>query len=136
MDIQKLVDTLGKISKDTRSDYHLTLGKAIETLSKFKPEAKVRFDWNQSFPDNPHSYRGYYSDLALKMGDIPCMVKEFKLMLEESLGKTFEGYKGGDFKMSDSTPLWCAQYGDCGRAIMGLFQVDENNAVILTKEIE
>ncbi len=36
------------------------------------------------------------------------------------LGRTLEGYKGGEFMMGRNTPLWLAEWGRCGPAILGL----------------
>ena len=38
-------------------------------------------------------------------------VSEFISILKEAVGKTFTGYKGGDFLMSKNTPVWFAEYG-------------------------
>ena len=80
------------------------------------------------------SYRGYYSDLAFAplYDTEPRTVKE---ALKEALlahGKTFGGYKGGEFTMEGDTPVWYSHYGNCGPAIIGI--TDEG--VILTQEDE
>lgn len=64
----------------------------------------------------PHSYRGYYEDLAFE----PCKDSTAQEMLnyaKEALGKTYEGYKGGEFKMHEFTECWLANYGRCGESI-------------------
>lgn len=33
---------------------------------------------------------------------------------------SFEGYKGGDFIMNGSTPLWIAEHGSCGVKIIAI----------------
>ena len=46
-----------------------------------------------------------------------------KEILKEALlahGKTFEGYKGGEFTMEGDTPVWYSHYGTTGPAIMGI----------------
>ena len=66
--------------------------------------------------DNPHSYRGYYSDLAFT----PAKNMTVGKMLEcakWALGSTYTGYKGGDFTMNKYTEVWLAHYGDCGESI-------------------
>lgn len=133
MDIQKLVDALGEAGRMERSHYHLTLGDAITRLSQLAAEGPIKFDWNHRAPGEAHSYRGYYSDLAFDDCD-KATVGDWLNECRGALGKTFEGYKGGDFLMAENTPLWSAQYGCTGRAIMGLTQVD-NWTIILTKEI-
>lgn len=54
----------------------------------------------------------------------------FLQMLKGAVGKTFMGYKGGDFVMSRQTPVWVANYGDAGHtAVIGV--VDDGYQVIL-----
>ena len=70
---------------------------------------------------SPHSYRGHYSDLAFNQGQgtrtVGGLVEELKT---KCLNQTFYGYKGGDYYMDIHTPLWIAEYGDCGVKIMGI----------------
>lgn len=77
------------------------------------------------------SYRGYYCDLAfdpddvfigdsLKAGSLPT-VGDLLVECKAAMGKVFEGYKGGDFQMGESTPLWVSTYGDStGDKLVGL----------------
>lgn len=65
---------------------------------------------------HPHSYRGYYEDLAFEVGrDVP--VHEMLREAKECLGKTFEGYKGGEFTMHEYTEVWLADWGCTGEGI-------------------
>ena len=136
MDLQKMVDAMSEMGRNTRSDYQLTLGKAIEQLSKFEEKESIRFDYEDKAPGNPHSYRGYYSDLSFE----PCQIDEsakvgsFLKDLKDSLNKEFTGWKGGDFFMGENTPLWVATEGDCGRAIIDICHSEEG-LIITTKEI-
>ena len=69
---------------------------------------------------SPHSYRGYYSDLAFKRGE---GVREAGGLLADckaAMGEVFEGYKGGSFVMGALTPLWVAPYGCCGQKLMAV----------------
>lgn len=64
----------------------------------------------------PHSYRGYYDELAFE----PVTNTTVGAMLEaakSALNQTFQGYKGGDYVMDEWTPVWLAQYGHCGEGI-------------------
>lgn len=137
MDMQNLVDAMNHMGKVTRADYHLTLGKAIDAFEKYPKDAPVVFDVGGS-PDDPHSYRGYYSDLAFEPTDPQVdehkTVTEFLSELTESLNETFNGYKGGDFIMDKDTPLWMANWGECGRAIMGHYQEDSGRVILITKD--
>jgi len=138
VDLQKIIDALGEGHRQARTAYHLTLGDTIDLLSQFEETMIVRFDYigeeGENSPNNPHSYRGYYSDLALEPGP-DRTVKQVVYDLKLSLNKEFTGYKGGEFLMEKNTPLWVAHYGDCGRAIMGL-EIRNDQVIIITKEIE
>lgn len=59
------------------------------------------------------SYRGYYDQLALSpcQTDKPPKVSAVIDMLEGAVGKTYEGYKGGEFVMDLYTRVWIAEYG-------------------------
>lgn len=61
----------------------------------------------------PHSYRGYYERLAFEpIRNIPVGV-----VLEQAksaVGATYQGYKGGLFKMDSWTEVYIAEYGNCG----------------------
>lgn len=51
------------------------------------------------------------------------------------IGKTFTGYKGGDFEMSRRTPVWVANYGNAGNTgIVGIHD-DGYSVIILTAYI-
>jgi hypothetical protein len=135
-DMQKLVDVMSAACRSTRADYHLTLGRAIEYLEGVDEryhDLPVKFEWDAS-PLAPHSYRGYYSDLAFEWTPSVVTAAEFRKLLRQSLGRTFTGYKGGEFTMDEDTPLWTAQYGCTGRAIIGV-GMEGNNFVLRTKDI-
>ena len=136
MDVQKLINAMNDVTQNVRSEYHLTLGRAIEVMEKIPETATVRFDWEESFgPSKPHSYRGYYSDLAFGTVSYEVTADYFLDQLKESLGAVFEGYKGGMYTMDKNTPLWVADYGSCGRAIIAwYFDDDEQELILITKE--
>ncbi len=133
-DIQKLMNAISASAASARSDYHLTLGGAIAALEAVAPETPVMFDIGGS-PFAPHSYRGYYSDLSLKSSAKPRSAGQVLTDLREALGETFGGYKGGDYTMTDKTPLWTAPYGTTGRAVMAA-EMRDGSLVLITKEID
>lgn len=134
MDMQKLIDAMSETGRRERSRYHLTLGGAIKAMDGLPAEMLVEFDRGGA-PDGAHSYRGYYSDLAFETTGAPITVAGFLNQCRAALGRTFEGYKGGDFAMKDDTPLWCAAYGCTGLAIMGPVMGD-GKLILTTKEID
>lgn len=101
----------------------LSLGEFIDALKREDQGFSVRYDFGGLVPDlSPASYRGYYEDLAVGFsdGDAPT-VAELVAALESAIGKTFCGYKGGDYRMDRNTTLWVANHGESSdTAIVGL----------------
>lgn len=134
-DIHSLFSALSDGMRSARSQYHLTLGGLIKFLESAPSHALVFLDDTNKSPGRLYSYRGYYEDLAFaEVGSAPTA----ELLLEickDALGKTFTGYKGGDFVMTEDTPLWVSEYGAVsGIAIVG---VDLNEGITLhTKAVD
>lgn len=89
----------------------LSLSELIATLEREDPEQVLPFGFA-----HPHSYRGYYECLAfepawnVKVGD---MLRD----AARSLGSTFYGWKGGEFKMLADTDCYLAYEGECGEEL-------------------
>ncbi len=113
--MQERLDRLSEQWRAERSQTQMTIGKAIEALEGFAPDKPLETPLGK-----PDSYRGYYSDLAFPAGQEITTVGELGLALLAAKGGTYIGYKGGEFVMSDDTPLWFAPYGACGPKIMDL----------------
>lgn len=109
-----------------RSVTQMTLAKMIARLKELPPEMPIE---NLK---NPHSYRGYYSDLAFERGDGQTTVGEFLKLVEGCLGGTFIGWKGGEFKMDKHTPVFIASQGVCGVKLKCI----NDDATILTEKSE
>jgi len=91
---------------------NVKLGELIAYLKTLPPDQRVK----HGFTD-PHSYRGYYEDLAFE----PCEETTVGAMLaaaESALGGVFQGYKGGQYKMTEHTDCWLAEYGNVGVPIV------------------
>lgn len=89
----------------------MTLGELIAVLNTVEPERKVALGFHK-----PHSYRGFYDELAFEPHrdtTVGAMLKD----AESALGKTFTGWKGGDFTMEKHTTVWMSQKGDCGEQL-------------------
>jgi hypothetical protein len=114
MNIQALVDGLSEQWQRERAETQMTLGKliaALEAMPQGTHVANLR---------DAHSYRGYYSDLAFEpaMGTRPAA--ELLAECRNAMGRVFEGYKGGDFVMGETTPVWVACYGCTGDKLMAV----------------
>ncbi len=89
----------------------MTLGELIKALEKQNPDLVVPHGFSE-----PHSYRGYYDELAFEPADNMTIGKMLKCA-KYALGKTYTGYKGGDYTMHEWTDVWLAHYGCCGESI-------------------
>lgn len=113
--LQAMINGFAAAGREERSKNQMTLGGLIKALESVDPERKI------VGLGRPMSYRGYYSDLAFEPSQEPRAVREVLETAKGCMGKVFEGYKGGDYEMGETTPLWSAEYG-CGYSprIMGL----------------
>lgn len=102
----------------------ITLGRLIKLLEMEPQDNDVRYDFARFTTDGVGSYRGYYDQLAIGWtgeAERPQKVSELLAELKSAVGKTFTGYKGGEYTMDENTPVWCANYGDChDTAITGI----------------
>jgi hypothetical protein len=89
----------------------MTLGELIKRLEKADQDQVCPWGWH-----NPHSYRGYYDQLAFEPKE-NVEVREMLACAKKALGTTYEGWKGGEFKMEEYTDVWIAEQGRCGDQI-------------------
>jgi hypothetical protein len=134
MDMQKFIDAMGDSMRQTRSDYHVTLGEMIETLKRADKNAPVIIDRGGA-PDRLCSYRGYYADLAFGLCE-RTTVDEVLRDCEFALGHTFEGYKGGNYVMGEDTPLWVSEWGSASGLAVIAVNSCASGLVLVTKEID
>lgn len=104
--LQYLVDGMNAGMQRARAETQLTLGDLIEALSSMDPETMVtpglgRLD----------SYRGYYEDLAFAPSELGLTAGQLLELCRAAMGQVFQGYKGGNYVMGATTPLWRAEYG-------------------------
>ncbi len=91
----------------------VSLGELIKILEAEDQGKVVPFGFG-----HPHSYRGYYDELAFE----PARNVTVAAMLADcrrSLGATFTGYKGGDFVMKEYTKCWLAMWGNTSEDTLG-----------------
>lgn len=58
----------------------------------------------------PFSYRGDYSELAFER-TFDVTIQSMLDLAKDCVGKTFQGYKGGEYKMDTYSYVWLAEYG-------------------------
>lgn len=122
----------------------ISLGELIALLEKVEdPTLPIVFDNGKRWPLYLDSWRGAYDELAIaysKTGPrISC--RQFLGHLRNAVGKTFQGYKGGDFTMDKKTPLWVANDGESsawGKNSRGVITAKERKdfVSILTRAME
>jgi hypothetical protein len=100
---------------------HAKLGDVISHLESLPADMVVEHGFG-----DPHSYRGYYEDLSFEPID-NTTVGEMLAHARSAVGKTFTGYKGGDYVMDLDTDCWLAECGSTGIPIVlpGEFAVYE-----------
>lgn len=114
-DLQALLDGLIAQSQRERAQTQMTLGELIEALEAMPEGAQV------ANLRNPHSYRGYYEDLAFELSEGLRPAEELLAECQAAMGKAFHGYKGGEYVMGERTPVWVSGYGDVsGLRLMAL----------------
>ncbi|MFF1417618.1 hypothetical protein [Streptomyces sp. NPDC058280] len=91
----------------------MSLDELIKALEAVDPATVVRRGFH-----NPHSYRGYYHDLAFEPA-FNVTVGEMLADARSARGETYEGWKGGDFKMSGHTDCWLSEEGTCSGETLG-----------------
>ncbi len=91
---------------------HLTLGDLVMRLNSVDRTKQLPVGFR-----NPHSYRGYYEDLGFELArDIT--VGEVLDAAESAVDAVFTAWKGGDYKMGRSTPVWLvAEEGRTGESL-------------------
>lgn len=115
--LQAMMNGMSAAWQAERAQTQMTLGRFIAWLETRLPDDEV------VGLGSLDSYRGYYSDLAFAPDETPRPVAALLAECRGAMGKVFQGYKGGDFLMGETTPLWVAGYGDCGPRLMGMTDV-------------
>jgi len=91
----------------------VNLGDIIDAFQQLDPDAVLPIGLN-----NPHSYRGDYMDLAFE-AVTDAKVSDILDVLRSAVGATYEGYKGGDYRMDRWSSCWIAPYGSSGGDCIG-----------------
>jgi hypothetical protein len=114
--LQAMMDGLSIQWQKERAQTGLTLGKLIAYLQELEaidPETLIQGLGELS------SYRGHYVDLAFEPSTESTTVTYLLAVCRATMGQVFTGYKGGEFMMGSTTPLWVAPYGCTGERLMG-----------------
>lgn len=136
MSFKDVLNIINESTRDERAHYHITLCKLINILKDISPHAEVWLSLNGEPVirvkfKNPHSYRGFYSDLAFETEflDEDFKVSDLLKLCEECIDNAFEGYKGGKYLMDRNTPLWISERGSADKNAIVAYTI-----VYFTKE--
>lgn len=114
----------------------MKLADWISTLEALPATANVEFD-NGKTPTRLCSWRGVYAELTLDSDGQapPITVKKLLKDARAAVGKTFYGYKGGEYLMHEHTPVWADEYGDY--ACIGLMgaRVEDGTVILTTADL-
>lgn len=114
----------------------MTLGELIKALEKCEPKKPVYLDLLNLRPTTVDSYRGFYECLSLGYradGPVPT-VAEVLAMLCEAVSKTYEGYKGGTYRMDDETEVYIGNRGETTNRVIAGIQQESYCVFITTSE--
>jgi hypothetical protein len=96
------------------SEGNATLGEAVKWLEALPGEQVVELGFT-----HPHSYRGYYGDVAFE----PCgrtTAGAMTTVARSALGAAYFGWKGGTYIMTLQTHCWLAIWGETVRVPVGV----------------
>ena len=132
--------------EELKSSDQLMLSELISKLEAVKnKELPLFIDIMNKRPKGINSWRGCYAKLAIQTKDFGYYdtygsegktehiksykqktigkenptVKEWIVILKKIIGKTFTGYKGGNFTMEKNTPVYLAEYSNAS------FKIDD-----------
>ncbi len=145
MDLETVVRNAVEVkrSREFAESNQLSLGEITtkaESLRKVLGNDALVFLDGGDTPGKLHSWRGVYAELALEYYEsghgLPLSV--FLDDLNDANGKTYQGYKGGDFRMNRLTPVWVAHRGESGGclAVVGVERSASGGVVIKTERKE
>jgi hypothetical protein len=154
LSLARIVQNEIKVLRDEKmkTSTQTTLGELILVVELVVKDMNkpIVFDFDQNMkPYGVSCWRGSYTELAVNYDPKGVKnVKEFLKILKDAIGKEFQGYKGGDFMMGKTTPVWVAtDYGDISIAdykgnkehltvgVIGISDT-ESKVIINTKEFE
>ena len=109
--------------------------------SKEALKSTIYYDFANVEPTFLDSYRGYYDQLALGICvDSPYAerktVSQLLTDLRKSIGKTYHGWKGGDYKMTSKTLVHVANPGETSDTIIIGVRDNYGTPIICTLHIK
>jgi hypothetical protein len=123
-----LRETLAAIATPEGPKEQMNVGQVLDAIARLPDGKPVLIGKVGASPGGVMSYRGYYEELAIYAapdGEV-VSVASLRRILSGAVGKTFTGYKGGNYRMDRRTPLWVSEYGAAdGTIIVGVREESE-----------
>ena len=115
----------------------MVLGKLISNLEACDGEGTARFDFCYFSPGSFHSYRGFYEYLAISPEQTDTTVSDFLKSCKDAVGKTFTGWKGGNYRMGRDTRVWVDDPSNVSSTgIVGVKDLGHGLVIIQTAHID
>ena len=105
-----------------------TMIEWLDRMNQEHPDGIVPYGFDQ-----PRSWRGNYEDLAFEPKE-SAKISDMLNHAKDSMGRTFIGWKGGEFKMDEYTTCWIAKHGesynsDCiGPTLLKMWELSLNKS--------
>lgn len=124
-------------------DKLMTIGELIEQLEKYSDELEIvaKFDGNTVYPRRIESWRGgrelpaidfyEYQPQYMSLDILGSFVRELK----DQIGKTMQGYKGGEYPIHKDLPIRLAQWGEVKSYAINYISDDEKYVILNCAEI-
>lgn len=142
MDLQSIISNAVQAyrNEEMKTSPQLMLGELLILLEQVSnKKLPVKFSSGKK-PTKLSSWRGSYREIAFQYddsADSPCpSVEDIINQIKNSIGSKFEGYKGGEFLMGKTTPVWVSQWGQSSREAPVSVSCTDEMVTIETKEIE
>lgn len=137
-DILSLADPAMPISWDTGHQFgNDTVTWETEEPFEHERYSQPGYDQADSTSAHPSCYRGIYSDCTFNCSSVfdRSTVGHVLRMVNETIGKSFSGYKGGVYEFNRGTPVWGADtsWGSTGdsRVLTG-FKIESDILILLS----
>ena len=111
---------------------------SLISLLEAQPQDNIiNFDFCRAVPSKIDSSRGSYNELALGFDFQHRNVSDVLKMCKDAVGETYYGYKGGEYKMDKTTPVWVDNYGEwTSTKITGIYDLGYGYSIISTMNDE
>ena len=153
--IESILTAVNRVRDAELTGRMYTLGDLIGKLEAVDPSLPVefvypedtnerlkRYRYDDKYDENTvgvgsfESYRGYYEFLSIRPQEKITTVAEVLKNAREAVGKTYEGYKGGDYTMDRSTFIWCSHHGDASGLMITDAKIRNKNTVVIFTAFE